>query len=257
MSTLVVVVGFGLLPAAVTPGWRAPVRILPLQLPRARLLAPPLMCDMNALDWDAYHMRELEMEWLMPYEGEFGNRLKDGLSRIPRNAPLLELGCGTSSLARSLHDDLGFRNITCIDISRQAIMAAQKDATALAGVRFEYGDARQMSFEKESFGACIDKGTLDAICCGEGFDYEARRVTMEVFRVLAPGGVWLVLSLMPPSVMLPLIHSQHTNDWMVSYDKVDKYHLYCARRSRKGAMLTRWHWHPVEGGWRSRVRCRV
>ena len=58
-------------------------------------------------------------------------------------------------------------------------------------------------------------------------------------------------------MFLLIVHSQHTNDWMVSYDKVDKYHLYCARRSRKGAMLTRWHWHPVEGGWRSRVRCRV
>ena len=216
--------------------------------------ALPMMCDMAALDWDAFHA-EQDREWLLPYEGTLATQLRRALQGVPHGAPLLELGCGTSGLAAALYDE-GFRDVTAIDLSRHAVEAAtETHGQTRPGLQFALGDSRQLKFDDGSFGAVVDKGTLDAICCGEGFDYEAKRVSREVNRVLAPGGRWLVLSLMPPSVLMPLL--QADAEWSVlTHERVREYHLYRAHRSRKGSMLTRWHWHPVPGhSWRSRVRC--
>jgi hypothetical protein len=44
------------------------------------------------------------------------------------------------------------------------------------------------------------------------------------------------------------------HEWSsVHAERVHGLTLYCARRSRWGAPMTRWHWHPVEGGWHTRV----
>jgi len=53
----------------------------------------------------------------------------------------------------------------------------------------------------------VDKGLLDAALCSEGFDYEAGLLAGEVARLLSDGGVWVSLSLSPPSVVLPLLSS--------------------------------------------------
>ena len=219
--------------------------------------APVRMADFAALDWDAYHVENAEEEWLLPYQGVLQERLREKLCGLPPSAPLLELGCGTSSLAAKLYDD-GWRDVKALDISRHCVQVARKrhGGKQRPGLQFAVGDARKLATVPDAhIGAVLDKGTLDAICCGEGFDYEAKRVSREVNRVLAPGGRWLVLSLMPPSVLMPLL--QADAEWSVlTHERVREYHLYRAHRSRKGSMLTRWHWHPVPGhSWRSRVRC--
>jgi len=198
------------------------------------------------------HVAHGDKEWLLPFDGALSSQLRTGLRGLPRDAPLLELGCGTSDLAAKLVDD-GWRNVTAIDISPQAVVAAiERHGFARQGLRYMVGDARRLdALPAAEIGAVIDKGTLDAICCGDGFDYEARTVLAEVRRVLAPGGRWLCLSLMPPSVVMPLLQR---HEWSsVHAERVHGLTLYCARRSRWGAPMTRWHWHPVEGGWHTRV----
>ena len=69
------------------------------------------LCDFAALDWDAYHTEHISKEWLLPYAGELAIEMDCGLSGLPRNAPLLELGCGTSSLASDLYND-GWSDVT-------------------------------------------------------------------------------------------------------------------------------------------------
>ena len=45
--------------------------------------------------------------------------------------------------------------------------------SAVSGLRFAVADARDLSpvVPDGSVAAILDKGTLDAICCGDGFDY--------------------------------------------------------------------------------------
>lgn len=55
-------------------------------------------------------------------------------------------------------------------------------------------DARAMEFEDGSFDAAIDKGTLDAVLCGESSATNAQKMISEVHRVLGPNGIYIVVS---------------------------------------------------------------
>lgn len=50
-------------------------------------------------------------------------------------------------------------------------------------------DAMNMSFENESFDVVFDKGTLDAILCGNNSFDNARKMISGVFRILKPNGL--------------------------------------------------------------------
>ena len=81
-----------------------------------------------------------------------------------------------------------------------------------------------MPFEDGSLGAICDKGTLDAICCGDGFDYEAGLVAAECVRCLRPGGRWVCISLMPGTVVLPLFKRQ---EWASLDSKLVQPGVFC------------------------------
>ena len=188
-----------------------------------------VLCDFAAVDWDAYHA-DGEQEWLLPYEGVLRGTLHEHLAHLPRSAPVLELGCGTSSMAAQLHAD-GWSNVLAVDLSRTAVDAARARDEA-PGLRFAVADARDLSpvLSDGSVAAIVDKGTLDAICCGEGFDYEARRVGASLTRALRPDGVWCCISLMPPAVVLPLLQRE---EWAELHATPlgDRLHVYVGRRA--------------------------
>ena len=53
-------------------------------------------------------------------------------------------------------------------------------------------DALNTTFETNSFDIVIDKGTLDALCCGTDYSL-ARDLLKEMYRVCKVGGeVWLI-----------------------------------------------------------------
>ena len=226
------------------------LRVLFHAPPPARLGASPVLHDFAAVDWNEFHQAHSSKEWLLPSEDMHG-RLSKALRGLPRSTPLLELGCGTSTLAAQLVD-AGWCNVTAIDISRHAVEAARVRDGLRPALRYLVADARNMKFMAPAqLGAIIDKGTLDAVCCGDGFDWEAKQIANEMVRVLVPGGRWICLSLMPPSVLLPLIQGPKLS--CVGYEAISGLHLYAMRRCRAGTPVTRWHWHPIEGGWRTRV----
>jgi EEF1A lysine methyltransferase 4 len=150
-----------------------------------------------------------------------------------REQPILELGCGTSSLAARLCIDESFASVTACDASRVAVEASSRRFANVPGLQFVREDARRLSFDAGSFGAIIDKGTLDAICSGEGYDYEGGRVASELQRVLRPVGRWLCISLMPPSVVLPMMQRREWGNTLVRLCGIESHHVYAAVRQQE------------------------
>ena len=153
-------------------------------------------------------------DWLLPYKNSspLKSALCDVLRPVQRTSRILELGSGTSELASQLVCDLGFLDVLGSDLSAVAVQAARDaahntEAIAMAGAKlsFDVVDARSTSFPAASFAAVIDKGTLDAICTSDGFDYEAGLMSAEVARILEPGGRWVCISLLPGRVIIPCL----------------------------------------------------
>mmetsp|Transcript_31298 Transcript_31298/g.58032 ORF Transcript_31298/g.58032 Transcript_31298/m.58032 type:complete len:332 (+) Transcript_31298:177-1172(+) len=99
---------------------------------------------------------------------------------------ILLVGCGNSALPRVLHDAFATPvQVTCLDYSPVCIDMIKSmyesscpnmdfvvgDATNLQHVQWE-GNTAKESREKKQFDVIVDKGLMDALMCGEGFDLE-------------------------------------------------------------------------------------
>lgn len=111
---------------------------------------------------------------------------------------ILLVCCGNSALPRILHDAFDTPvQVTCLDYSPVCIEMIKKmyqsscpnmdfvvgDASDLQQVRW-YGDTAEQSTGKKHFDVVVDKGLLDALMCGEGFDLE--RLMESINGVLTP-----------------------------------------------------------------------
>lgn len=134
--------------------------------------------------WNSRFSEEQRYDWyitwkeLKPYFEQLG---------IPADAAILNVGCGNSPITLEMWRD-GLTNITNIDISDKAIqvMKQQAESQGIGGQWLEM-DATKMSFESNSFDVVFDKGTLDALVCGDDKDIPLDLVR-EMFRVCKPGG---------------------------------------------------------------------
>lgn len=93
-------------------------------------------------------------------------------------------------------------------------------------------DACDLRFPDSTFDAAVDKGTLDAILCSEGFDWLVPRMVRGLARVLRPGGVWVCLSFTRPEVVLPLLQCSR---WQVEVQEVDAFWMYMGTTLREDA----------------------
>ena len=65
-------------------------------------------------------------------------------------------------------------------------------------------DVRRLAFRDESLDAVLDKATFDAVLCAQDRLWAAQLV-QEVYRVLRPGGTYLMISLNSPDEVLPFL----------------------------------------------------
>lgn len=73
----------------------------------------------------------------------------------------------------------------------------------LPGQTWEVADCRCMpQYQDASFGSVLDKGTLDAVLCSSHGTADAAAYINEVYRLLVPGGVFLLVSLGQPQARL-------------------------------------------------------
>lgn len=95
---------------------------------------------------------------------------------------LLELGCGRGQFALWLGSAVPDLRVTGLDFSISAITIARKRITnASKAVRFLAGDAQSLPFADNTFDWIVSCECLEHLP-------EPRRMAMEMFRVLKPGG---------------------------------------------------------------------
>jgi SAM-dependent methyltransferase len=96
-------------------------------------------------------------------------------------ARVLEVGCGTGVLTRTLARWEGVGSVVGVDVAPSLLERARDLARDLGNVTFEQADARSLPFGDEAFGVVIFDSTLSHVPTPE-------RAVEEAFRVLSPSG---------------------------------------------------------------------
>jgi len=117
--------------------------------------------------------------------------------RLP--STVLEIGCGDSSLAAQLYDALeGRAAVTAIDISEVALARSREAFCGpRPGLRFLHADATNLEglFANATLDLVVDKGMADTLQFRAKTKQSRalrRALFAEVFRVLTPGGVYVM-----------------------------------------------------------------
>lgn len=105
---------------------------------------------------------------------------------------VLVVGCGNSAFSGELCQ-AGYRKIANIDVSAAAV---QKMADRFKELNMDWlvMDATEMTFDDGRFSVAVDKGTLDAMMSSPTGADVASAMIAEVWRVLLPGGIFILVS---------------------------------------------------------------
>ena len=135
---------------------------------------------------------------------------------LPSFGRILILGCGTSLLGEELWDE-GWRDLLGVDYSAAAVARMQARAASRPGLGYREMDVCALDLADGSVGVALDKGTLDAVLCGADPQAAAQKMVAEIGRVVAPGGVWICVSMRPERNRIHLFEG-----WQVSVARVPK-----------------------------------
>jgi hypothetical protein len=96
------------------------------------------------------------------------------------------IGCGNSGMSDDMYND-GFENILSVDYSDTVIRQMRQRFPYL---KYEVADVRHMDeYACASFPFIIDKGTMDAILCGNDATANAFMMLRNMDRLMPVGGV--------------------------------------------------------------------
>ncbi|KAF7800771.1 methyltransferase-like protein 13 [Senna tora] len=144
----------------------------------------------------------------------------------PRDCKILVVGCAFSE---GMVED-GYESVVNIDISSVVVEAMQNKYRDRSQLKYMQMDVRDMSaFESDSFGAIIDKGTLDSLLCGNNSRQNATMMLEEIWRVLKDKGVYILITYGAPLYRLRLLRDSclwtiklHVIEKLASEEKSDR-----------------------------------
>jgi ubiquinone/menaquinone biosynthesis C-methylase UbiE len=175
-------------------------------------------CDYGSQSyWDErYKNSKGTYEWYCTY-----NELKNLIHYyLPdKTGKILNVGCGNSLFPCEMYDD-GYENITNIDYSRPVIKEMRKlNTIKYPKMRYKVMDVTDLNISDCYFDFVLDKGTLDALVCGE--DEKQVKMLEEIERVLKYNGIYFCISHGPPEETFELFYGY---GWKKKIYKVKKYY---------------------------------
>ena len=137
---------------------------------------------------------------------------------LTEDSKILMVGCGNSKMSSQMYNS-NFKNITNIDISDIVIGKMQKQFPEMKWLEM---DATKMDFEDNFFDCSIDKGTLDAIMCGNDPTPPARLIR-EMHRVTKIGGHYCIITHGDPDSRLPYFEKFKNDkfEFDIKYEKIN------------------------------------
>lgn len=140
---------------------------------------------------------------MIPFEYEWHSSIQpdDIITEISQGSSVLIVGAGNSALPQILyksHNNAQILNndgsipsttrITCLDFSSYCIdMLRTLYGASCPKMDFVCGDATKMStlFSEQQFDYIIDKGLMDALMCGEGWDWTVESYVKGISSILS------------------------------------------------------------------------
>eukprot|EP00743_Colponemidia_sp_Colp-15_P004248 GILK01004584.1.p1 GENE.GILK01004584.1~~GILK01004584.1.p1 ORF type:complete len:609 (-),score=85.86 GILK01004584.1:151-1920(-) len=139
----------------------------------------------------------------------------------PDQMATLMVGCGNSKLSEEMFKD-GYTDITNIDISSVVIekMTQHYAETPMAAMKFTVMNVHELQFPDCTFDLAVDKGTYDALACGEHRAESVSQLMLEVGRVLKFGGTFVIVTHGRPAGRLASFNVGDW-DWDVEWHKTE------------------------------------
>lgn len=136
---------------------------------------------------DRFRESKQEFDWYANWDQK---TLRDPIMArfpTPESAACLQIGCGNAKLSAQMYDS-GFKNMLNVDISEVVIeQMKEKYSESHPGMTWEVKDATALDLPDAGYDLVIDKGTFDALACGED-KAPSEALISEMVRVLKPGG---------------------------------------------------------------------
>jgi len=168
--------------------------------------------------WNERYTRETDpFDWYQRYDA-LGSIFKKYMKPTDK---ILVVGCGNSRLSEDMYKD-GYKNITNIDISGVVIKAMEQKHKDYSGMTYKVMDVTSMpEYAAGSFDVIIDKGTLDAVLCGEGSVSSCDKMLSEISRVLKAGGTFLMVTYAEPETRLRYLEKPKCG-WRIEMLTIEK-----------------------------------
>jgi len=138
--------------------------------------------------------------------------------KLKLDSSILMVGCGNSTLSIDMYNN-NYKNITNIDISGVVINQMLTRYPMMTWLQMDV--MKMTTFSDNSFNVIIDKGTLDAILCGDNSTVNAEAMLREISRLLTPNGVFFEITYGLPENRLNHISKSLLN-WTIVTDKIGK-----------------------------------
>ncbi len=151
--------------------------------------------------------------------------LRSILSTISEgNKTALHIGSGSSTVGEFLVEELSYHLVIDVDKDEETLQRMKQrwherclktgvDQSRLQHVNVDFTKSSIEQAQDASFSLVLDKSTLDCTLCSE---HATAALLVEVYRCMAVGGCYLLISFHEKDLLLPLLRDLPGADWVVT-----------------------------------------
>ncbi len=105
---------------------------------------------------------------------------------VPREAMVLDVGCGSGWAARLMAEQAGAGHVIGIDVSDEMVRVAREQSSSVANVEFQVASAEKLPFPDNTFTHAFSMESLY-------YYADIGKAVSEIGRVLKPGGLFVTV----------------------------------------------------------------